>query len=399
MARIVATGVGPHAFDWRDPLNLDGQLFEDERLILQTARGYARDKLAPRVVSAFREGRFDREILNEMGGLGLLGATIPAAYGGAGLSHVGYGLLAREIERVDSGYRSLLSVQSSLVMHPIHAYGTEAQKQRWLPALARGEAIGCFGLTEAHGGSDPGAMRTTARKTKDGYVLDGSKTWITSAPVADVALVWAKLEGVVRGFLVERDAKGFATPEIKHKLSMRTTATGELALDGVTVGEDAILPGAEGLKAPFSCLNLARYGIAWGAVGAAEACWLHARDYAMERVVFAKPLAARQLVQKKLADMQTEIALGLQACLRVGRLLDEEAFIPEAISLIKRNNAGKALAIAREARDILGAAGIVDEHPPLRHALNLETVNTYEGTHDVHALVLGRAMTGHQAFE
>jgi glutaryl-CoA dehydrogenase len=399
MARIVATGVKPPAFDWRDPLGLAGQILEDERLVMETARGYAEDKLAPRVVLAFREARFDREVLAEMGGLGLLGAMIPSAHGGAGMGHVAYGLLAREIERVDSGYRSLVSVQSSLVMHPIHAFGSDAQKTRWLPALARGEAIGCFGLTEAHGGSDPGGMRTTARKTKNGYVLDGSKTWITNAPVADVALVWAKLDGAVRGFLVERGTKGLSTPEIKGKLSMRTTPTGELALDGVEVGEDAILPGVEGLKGPLACLNLARYGIAWGALGAAEACWMHARDYALERVVFGKPLAARQLVQKKLADMQTEIALGLQACLRVGRLLGEGAFIPEAISLIKRNNAGKALAIAREARDILGAAGITEEHHVLRHALNLETVNTYEGTHDVHALVLGRAMTGHQAFE
>jgi glutaryl-CoA dehydrogenase len=405
MARIVATGTQPHAFDWRDPFHLDAQLFEDERLVMETARGYARDKLAPRVVAAFREARFDPDILKEMGALGLLGATIPADHGGAGLSHVGYGLLAREIERIDSGYRSLLSVQSSLVMHPIHAFGSDAQRARWLTPLARGEAIGCFGLTEAHGGSDPGGMRTTARKVADGYVIDGSKTWITNAPVADLALVWAKLEGPkgskseVRGFLVERGAKGLATTEIKGKLSMRTTTTGELVLDGVVVPEDAILPGVTGLKGPFSCLNLARYSIAWGAVGAAEACWMGARDYALDRVVFGKPLAATQLVQKKLADMQTEIALALQACLRVGRLLDEEAFIPEAISLIKRNNAGKALDIARTARDIFGAAGIVEEHHVLRHALNLETVNTYEGAHDIHALVLGRAMTGHQAFE
>jgi glutaryl-CoA dehydrogenase len=387
------------SFDWRDPFDLAGQLSDEERLVQQSARSYAQDKLAPRVVAAFREGRFDREIVAEMGALGFLGATISTEHGGAGLGYVAYGLLAREIERIDSGYRSVISVQSSLVMHPIHTFGSDAQRARWLPPLARGEAIGCFGLTEAEGGSDPGAMRTTARRVADGFVLKGAKTWITNAPIADVLLVWAKLDGVVRGFLVERGAKGLATPEIKGKLSMRTSITGEIVLDDVHIPDEALLPGVEGLKGPFSCLNTARYSIAWGAMGAAEACWTAARDYALDRVVFGRPLAATQLVQKKLADMQTEIALGLQAALRVGRLLDDGVAAPEAISLIKRNNADKALAIARAARDIFGAAGIAEEHHVLRHALNLETVNTYEGTADIHALILGRAITGHQAFQ
>jgi glutaryl-CoA dehydrogenase len=387
------------AFDWRDPFHLAGQLTDEERLVMESARGYAQDKLAPRVVAAFREERFDREIYPEMGALGLLGPTIPEQYGGAGLGHVAYGLLAREIERVDSGYRSAMSVQSSLVMHPINAFGSEAQKTRYLPRLARGEIVGCFGLTEADGGSDPGAMRTAAKKVDGGYLLNGAKTWITNAPIADLLLVWAKLDGVVRGFLVERGADGLATPAITGKLSLRASATGEIALNDVFAPDDAILPGVQGLKGPLSCLNKARYGIAWGVMGAAEFCFMAARDYACERVVFGKPLAARQLVQKKLADMQTEIALGLQAALRVGRLLDEGAHIHDAISLIKRNNCGKALDIARVARDIHGGNGISEDYHVLRHALNLETVNTYEGAHDVHALILGRAITGHQAFE
>jgi glutaryl-CoA dehydrogenase len=387
-----------HTADWRDPLGLAAELSDEERLVAQTARGYAQDKLAPRIVSAFREGRFDREVLSEMGALGLLGPTISEAYGGAGVGYVAYGLAAREIERVDSGYRSAMSVQSSLVMHPIHVFGSEAQRRRWLPPLARGDIVGCFGLTEAHGGSDPGAMRAVAEAIPGGYRLHGAKTWITNAPVADLLLVWAKLDGKIRGFLVERGAKGLSTPEIKGKLSMRASITGAIILDGVEVPADNLLPGAEGLRGPFTCLNSARYGIAWGAMGAAEACFEAARAYALDRTVFGRPIAATQLVQKKLADMQTEIALGLQAALRVGRLLDEGVHVPEAVSMIKRNNAGKALAIAREARDIHGGAGIVEEHHVLRHALNLETVNTYEGTHDVHALILGRAITGLSAF-
>jgi glutaryl-CoA dehydrogenase len=386
-------------FDWRDPLHLAGQLTNEERLIADTARRYAQEKLLPRVTAAFRKERFDPAIYPEMGALGFLGPTIPEAYGGAGLGHVAYGLIAREIERIDSGYRSAMSVQSSLVMHPIHAFGSEEQRLRFLPRLARGEIVGAFGLTEAQGGSDPSATRTTAAKVGGGYVLNGAKTWITNAPIADLLLVWAKLEGVVRGFLVERGAQGLSTPAITGKLSLRASPTGEIALTDVFVPDTNLLPGAEGMKGPLSCLTKARYGIAWGAMGAAEFCFHAARDYACDRVVFGKPLAARQLVQKKLADMLTEIALGLEAALRVGRLLDDGAEIHDAVSLIKRNNAGKALDIARAARDVLGGNGISEDYHVLRHALNLETVNTYEGTHDVHALILGRAITGMAAFE
>jgi glutaryl-CoA dehydrogenase len=385
-------------FRWDDPLAFTDRLTEDERLIGEAARAYARAKLLPRIVSAFAQERFDREIMTEMGELGFLGSTLPEEYGCAGVSHVAYGLIAREVEAVDSGYRSALSVQSSLVMYPIHAFGSEAQRRRWLPAMAKGEAIGCFGLTEADGGSDPASMRTTARALADGFRLDGSKMWITNAPICDVALVWAKLDGEIRGFLVERGAAGFSTPRIENKLSLRASVTGEIALDDVFVPQDAILPGVKGMRGPFSCLNKARYGIAWGAMGAAEFCFHAARDYVATRQVFGRPLGSRQLVQKKLADMLTEIALGYEGALALGRLLDEGAFIPEAISLMKRNNAGKALEIARVARDIHGGAGISGEHHVMRHAANLETVNTYEGTHDVHALILGRAITGENAF-
>ena len=385
-------------FDWRDPLSLETQLTEEERLIRDAARGYAQDKLAPRILLANREERFDREIMTELGRQGLLGATVAEEYGGGGASHVAYGLIAREVERVDSGYRSAMSVQSSLVMYPIESFGTEEQKQKYLPKLASGELVGCFGLTEPDGGSDPGAMRTKAEKVSGGYKLNGAKMWITNSPIADLAVVWAKLDGEIRGFIVERGTKGFSTPKIEGKLSLRASITGEIALDDAVVPEDALLPNVRGLRGPFSCLNKARYGISWGAMGAAEFCWTAARDYAMDRVVFGKPIAATQLVQKKLADMQTEIALGLQGALALGRLLDAGAYVPEAISLMKRNNCGKALDIARLARDIHGGNGIADEYHVMRHAANLETVNTYEGTHDIHALILGRAMTGHQAF-
>ncbi|HEV2363823.1 MAG TPA: acyl-CoA dehydrogenase family protein [Caulobacteraceae bacterium] len=388
----------PKTFDWGDPLDLRSRLSEEERLLAEAARAYARERLLPRVVSAFAEERFDREIMTEMGALGLLGATIPEEYGGAGASHVAYGLIAREIEAIDSGYRSAMSVQSSLVMYPIFAFGSEAQRRRWLPLMARGEAVGCFGLTEADGGSDPGAMRTTARTVAGGFVLNGAKMWITNAPICDVALVWAKLDGRIRGFLVERGADGLSTPRIENKLSLRCSVTGEIALADVFVADDALLPGVEGLKGPFSCLNKARYGICWGSMGAAEFCFRAARDFVADRQVFGRPLAARQLVQKKLADMLTEIALGLEGALALGRLLDADAFVPEAISLMKRNNCGKALDIARSARDIHGGAGILGEQHVMRHAANLETVNTYEGTHDVHALILGRAITGQNAF-
>lgn len=383
---------------WDDPLFLDSQLTEDERLIRDAVRGYATDKLMPRVGSAYSEERFDREIFNEMGEQGLLGSMVAETYGGGGASHVAYGLVAREVERVDSGYRSMMSVQSSLVMYPIEAFGSEDQKRKYLPKLATGEMIGCFGLTETDGGSDPGAMRTTAKKVSDGYVLNGSKMWITNSPVADVAVVWAKLDGVIRGFIVERGTKGFSAPEIKGKLSLRASITGELAFDDCLIPEENILPDVKGLRGPFSCLNKARYGIAWGAMGAAEFCWHAARDYAMERIVFGRPIAATQLVQKKLADMQTEISLGFQGALALGRALDAGAWSPESISLMKRNNCGKALDIARVARDIHGGNGISGEYHVIRHAMNLETVNTYEGTHDIHALILGRAQTGIQAF-
>ena len=385
-------------FSWEDPLDLASRLSEDERMVWESARAYARDKLLPRVVSAYAEERFDREIMTEMGALGFLGPTLPEAYGCAGVNHVAYGLIAREIEAIDSGYRSAMSVQSSLVMYPIHAFGSEAQRQRYLPGMARGEIIGCFGLTESDGGSDPASMRTTATPTKGGYILNGAKMWITNSPIADVALVWAKLDGAIRGFLVDRGSEGFSTPQIKNKLSLRASVTGEIALSDVFVPEDRMLPGVSGLRGPFSCLNKARYGIAWGAMGAADFCLHASRDYVSTRKVFGKPLAARQLIQKKLADMQTEIALGFEGALALGRLIDQGAWVPEAISLMKRNNCGKALAIAREARDIHGGNGISGEYHVMRHASNLETVNTYEGAHDVHALILGRAITGENAF-
>lgn len=383
---------------WDDPLFLSEMLSEDERMIRDTARAYATEKLMPRVISANREERFDREIFTEMGDLGLLGAMVSSDYGGIDASHVVYGLVAREIERVDSGYRSMMSVQSSLVMYPIEAFGSEAQKQKYLPKLASGEWIGCFGLTETDGGSDPGAMRTRADKVDGGYVLNGSKMWITNSPVADVAVVWAKLDGKIRGFVVEKGMEGFTAPEIKGKLSLRASITGEIVLEDCFVSDDHIFPEVQGLRGPFSCLNKARYGISWGAMGAAEFCWHAARDYALERIVFGKPIAATQIVQKKLADMQTDIALGLQGSLALGRALDNGAWSPESISLMKRNNCGKALEIARVARDIHGGNGISEEYHVIRHAMNLETVNTYEGTHDIHALILGRAQTGIQAF-
>lgn len=388
----------PQKFDWCDPLSLDSQLSDEERMIRDAAHGYAQDKLMPRVISANREERFDREIMTEMGAQGLLGATLPEAYGGAGVNHVSYGLIAREIERVDSGYRSAMSVQSSLVMHPIHAFGDEAQKRKFLPKLATGEHVGCFGLTETDGGSDPAAMRTVAKPVDGGFVLNGSKMWITNSPIADIAVVWAKLDEKIRGFVIERGMDGFSTPKIDGKLSLRASITGEIVLDDVFVPAENLLPNVSGLRGPFSCLNKARYGISWGAMGAAEACWFAAHAYAMDRMVFGKPIAGTQLVQKKLADMQTEIALGLQGALQLGRLLDSGAWVPEAISLMKRNNCGKALDIARTARDIHGGNGISEEYHILRHAVNLETVNTYEGTHDIHALILGRAQTGLQAF-
>ena len=385
-------------FRWEDPLDLEGRLTPEERMISEAARDYARGRLLPRIVSAFAEERFDREIMTEMGTLGFLGSTLPEEYGGAGVSHVAYGLIAREIEAIDSGYRSAMSVQSSLVIYPIWAFGSDEQKRRWLPGMARGEILGCFGLTEADGGSDPGAMQTRARPAPGGYVLNGGKYWITNSPVCDVALVWAKLEGEIRGFLVERGSEGFTTNAITGKLSLRASITGDIGLADVFVPEANLLPGVKGLRGPFSCLNKARYGISWGAMGAAEFCLHAARDFAGERMLFGRPLSARQLVQKKLADMMTEVALGLNAALQLGRLLDEGAWVPEAISMLKRNNAGKALAIAREARDIHGGAGITGEHHVMRHLMNLETVNTYEGAHDVHALILGRAITGESAF-
>ncbi len=391
-------GAGIKTFDWRDPLGFESRLTEDERMIAEVARAYARDKLLPRVVSAFADERFDREIMIEMGELGLLGATLPEEYGGAGASHVAYGLVAREVEAIDSGYRSAMSVQSSLAMYPIYAFGSEEQRQRWLPRMARGELIGCFGLTEADGGSDPGSMKTKAEKVAGGYKLNGAKFWITNSPIADLAVVWAKLDGEIRGFVVERGMAGFTTATIGDKLSLRASITGDIGLNDVIVPEDNLLPGVKGMRGPFSCLNKARFGIAWGAMGAAEFCFHTTRDYVEQRILFGRPLASRQLVQKKLADMQTEIALGFEGALALGRMLDEGAWVPEAISLMKRNNCGKALTIAREARDMHGGAGITGEHHVMRHAMNLETVNTYEGAHDVHALILGRAITGHSAF-
>ncbi|MDT8760774.1 acyl-CoA dehydrogenase [Sphingomonas psychrotolerans] len=388
-------------FDWQDPFALDGQLSDEERMVQGAARDYAQGELLPRVTSAFLDERFDREIMAEMGALGLLGPTIPETYGGAGLGYVAYGLVAREVERVDSGYRSAMSVQSSLVMHPIHAYGTEAQKRKYLPKLATGEWVGCFGLTEPDAGSDPGGMRTRAEQIDGGYRLTGTKMWITNSPIADVMVVWAKSDahgGGIKGFVLERGMKGLSTPKIEGKLSLRASVTGEIVMDGVEVSEDALLPEVQGLKGPFGCLNRARYGIAWGSMGAAEACMHAARQYTLDRAQFGKPLAANQLVQLKLANMETEIALGLQAALRAGRMFDEGTLSPEAISIIKRNNCGKALDIARVARDMHGGNGISAEFHVMRHAINLETVNTYEGTHDVHGLILGRAITGIAAF-
>ncbi len=387
------------AFAWDDPLLLEEQLSEDERMVRDAARSYAQERLMPRILTANREGRFDREIMTEMGELGFLGATLPETYGCAGVSYVCYGLVAREIERVDSGYRSAMSVQSSLVMHPIHAYGTEEQRRRFLPGLAKGELVGCFGLTEPDAGSDPGGMTTRARKAKGGYRLKGAKMWITNSPIADVFIVWAKTEDdVIRGFILEKGMNGLSAPSIEGKFSLRASATGEIVMDDVFVPEENLLPNVHGLKGPFGCLNRARYGIAWGALGAAEFCWHAARSYTLERKQFGRPLAANQLVQKKLADMQTEITLGLQVCLRLGRLMDENKAAPEAISLAKRNSCGKALDIARMARDMHGGNGVADEYHVIRHVMNLEAVNTYEGTHDVHALILGRAQTGIQAF-
>jgi len=385
-------------FKWDDPFFLDDQLTEDERLIRDTARDYAQEKLQTRVKQAFRDEYFHREIMNEMGQLGLLGATLPEEYGGSAVNYVSYGLVAREVERVDSGYRSAMSVQSSLVMHPIYTYGSDAQREKYLPKLASGEWVGCFGLTEPDYGSDPGSMVTKAEKTSHGYLLNGAKMWITNSPIADLAVVWAKLEGVIRGFVVERSMKGFSTPKIEGKMSLRASVTGEIVLEDVEVPEENLLPNVKGLAGPFGCLNKARYGISWGAMGAAEYCWHAARTYTMERKQFNRPLAQNQLIQKKLADMQTEITLGLQGSLRIGRLMDDDNCPVEVISLMKRNNCGKALDIARMSRDMHGGNGISDEYHVIRHLMNLETVNTYEGTHDVHALILGRAQTGLQAF-
>ena len=389
------------SFQWEDPFLLSDQLTEDERLIAETAHGYAQDNLAPRIVEAYLDEKTDRAIFTEMGALGLLGVTVSDTYGGAGANYVSYGLVAREVERVDSGYRSMMSVQSSLVMYPIEAYGSEAQKLKYLPKLATGEWVGCFGLTEPDAGSDPGGMKTRAEKVSDGYRLIGSKMWISNSPIADVFVVWAKSVehgGAIRGFILEKGMKGLSAPKIGGKLSLRASITGEIVMDGVIVPEENLLPNVSGLKGPFGCLNRARYGIAWGVMGAAEDCWTRARQYGLDRKQFGRPLAHTQLFQKKLADMQTEIALGLQAALRVGRLFDEGKMAPEMISLIKRNNCGKALDIARQSRDMHGGNGISIEYHVMRHAANLETVNTYEGAHDVHALILGRAQTGLQAF-
>jgi glutaryl-CoA dehydrogenase len=391
------------SFKWEDPFLLDDQLTDEERMIRDAAASFAADRLAPRVEQAYLEEKTDPSIFAEMGGAGLLGVTIPEEYGGVGAGYVSYGLVAREVERIDSGYRSMMSVQSSLVMHPIHAYGSEEQRRKYLPKLASGEWIGCFGLTEPDAGSDPGGMKTRAEKVDGGYRLSGSKMWISNAPIADVFVVWAKLKGAdgkdaIRGFVLEKGMKGLSAPKIAGKLSLRASITGEVVMQGVEVGEDALLPNVSGLKGPFGCLNRARYGIAWGAMGAAEDCWFRARQYGLDRKQFGKPLAGTQLFQKKLADMQTEIALGLQGALRVGRLFDEGRMAPDMISIVKRNNCGKALDIARTARDMHGGNGIQIGYHVMRHAQNLETVNTYEGTHDVHALILGRAQTGIQAF-
>lgn len=386
-------------FQWDDPLLLEEQLSEEERMVRDSARAYSQERLMPRILLANREETFDRAIVTEMGEMGFLGAPLPEEYGCAGVSYVCYGLIAREIERVDSGYRSVMSVQSSLVMYPIYAYGSEEQRRKYLPRLAKGEIVGCFGLTEPDSGSDPGSMTTRAHKVDGGYSLSGAKMWITNSPIADVFVIWAKTEdGVIRGFILERDMKGLTTPKIEGKFALRASATGEVVMDDVFVPDENLLPNVEGLKGPFGCLNRARYGISWGALGAAEFCWHAARDYVLERKQFGRPLAANQLIQKKLADMQTEITLGLQTCLRLGQLMDQGKAAPEAISLAKRNSAGKALDIARAARDMHGGNGVSDEYHVIRHVMNLEAVNTYEGTHDIHALVLGRAQTGIQAF-
>ncbi|MER0497709.1 acyl-CoA dehydrogenase [Aeromonas hydrophila] len=386
-------------FDWQDPFFLDGQLGEEERLIRDAARDYCQARLMPRVLEANRREQFDRTIMNELGELGLLGATLPEQYGCAGVNHVAYGLIAREVERVDSGYRSAMSVQSSLVMHPIHAYGDEAQRQRWLPGLARGELVGCFGLTEPDAGSDPGSMKSRAERVDGGYLLTGNKMWITNSPIADLFVVWAKLDGEITGFVLEKGMAGLYAPKIEGKFSLRASITGEIVMERVFVPEANRLAGVSGLKGPFGCLNKARYGIAWGALGAAEFCWHAARQYGLDRQQFGRPLAATQLFQLKLANMQTEIALGLQGCLQAGRLMDEGRCPVELVSLIKRNSCGKALEIARVARDMHGGNGISDEFHVIRHVMNLEAVNTYEGTHDIHALILGRAQTDLQAFE
>ena len=389
------------SFDWQDPFNFSDQLTEEERMLQESVRGFAQNELQPRILNAYRNATIEPEIFREMGALGLLGVTVPEEYGGLGAGYVAYGVVAREVERVDSGYRSMMSVQSSLVMYPIYAYGSEEQRNKYLPGLAEGRLIGCFGLTEADAGSDPAGMKTRAIKTSDGYRLTGSKMWISNAPIADVFVVWAKSDahdGAIRGFILEKGMAGLTAPKIDGKLSLRASVTGEIVLDNVEVSEDALLPNVSGLKGPFGCLNRARYGISWGVMGAAEFCWHAARQYGLDRKQFDRPIAQTQLFQKKLADMQTEIALGLQASLRVGRLLDQAEAAPEMISLIKRNNCGKALDIARLARDMHGGNGISDEYHVMRHMNNLETVNTYEGTHDVHALILGRAQTGLQAF-
>lgn len=385
-------------FQWDDPLLLEEELSSDDKMIRDAARDFAQNRLLPGIVEANRHERFDPDILKDMGSLGLLGSTLDG-YGCAGVSEIAYGLIAREMERVDSGYRSCLSVQSSLVMYPIYTFGSEAQKQAYLPGLAKGELIGCFGLTEPDGGSDPGAMKTRARKTEGGYLLSGAKQWITNSPIADVFIVWAKDDdGDIRGFILEKGMKGLEAPKIQGKFSLRASVTGGIMMDDVFVPNDKLLPETKGVKSPFMCLNKARYGIAWGVLGAAEACWHQARQYTLDRVIFGKPLAGQQLIQKKLADMQTEITLGLHAVFRLGQLMEEDRYAPEMISLLKRNNCGKALAIAREARDMLGGNGIADEYHVIRHMMNLEAVNTYEGTHDIHGLILGRAQTGLAAF-
>jgi glutaryl-CoA dehydrogenase len=386
------------SFNWQDPLNLDSMLSEEERMIRDSAHQYCQEKLMPRILDANRHEHFDREIMNELGELGLLGATLPEEYGCANVNYVTYGLVAREVERVDSGYRSAMSVQSSLVMHPIHAYGSEEQRQKYLPKLATGEWVGCFGLTEPDSGSDPASMSTKAIAENGGYRVTGAKMWITNSPIADVFVVWGKLEGVIRGFILEKGMPGLSAPKIEGKFSLRASITGEIVMDNVWVPEANLLPNVSGLKGPFGCLNKARYGIAWGSLGAAEFCWHAARQYCLDRKQFGRPLAATQLIQKKLADMQTEITVGLMACIQAGRLMDSNQLAPEAISLIKRNSCGKSLDIARIARDMHGGNGVSDEYHVIRHVMNLEAVNTYEGTHDVHALILGRAQTGIQAF-